>query len=143
MKKLIYALCVILLIFSLEACSQAGKTSQAAVSIEKSDKFTEQEINDAVSRVKEKFKDFKGCTLTRLWYDEEKSNSFIKGYMSNGKGSVNGVKAENVIVLLSDFKVDSSGHEGGFNPNSTYSDWNWILIRDSKTDSWRVDDWGY
>lgn len=63
--------------------------------------------------------------------------------MKNGKGSENGVKAENVIVLLSNFDVDSSGGDGSFEPNSTQSKWNWILIRDSKTDHWRVDDWGY
>jgi hypothetical protein len=46
-------------------------------------------------------------------------------------------------VLLSDFNVDSSGGDGSLNPNSTYGGWNWILIRDSKTGNWRVDDWGY
>jgi hypothetical protein len=56
---------------------------------------------------------------------------------------VNGDKTENVIVLMSDFDVDSSGAQEGFNPNSTYSDWNWILIRDSKSGNWRVVDWGH
>ncbi|AGF55703.1 hypothetical protein Cspa_c19350 [Clostridium saccharoperbutylacetonicum N1-4(HMT)] len=63
--------------------------------------------------------------------------------MKNGRGSVNGVKTENVIVLLSNFDVDSSGGDGSLNPNSTYDNYNWILIRDSKTDSWKVDDRGY
>ncbi|NRT63569.1 hypothetical protein B0P06_000187 [Clostridium saccharoperbutylacetonicum] len=56
---------------------------------------------------------------------------------------MNGVKTENVIVLLSNFDVDSSGGDGSLNPNSTYDNYNWILIRDSKTDSWKVDDRGY
>ncbi|NLK98829.1 MAG: DUF4829 domain-containing protein [Epulopiscium sp.] len=100
-------------------------------------------MNDAVNCVKEKFKDFEGCSLTKLWYDEEKTNNFIEGYLRGGRGSVNGAKAENVIVLLSNFDVDSSGGDGSLNPNSTYSDWNWILIRDSKASNWQVDDWGY
>lgn len=143
MKKIIYIVFLILLTSSLAACKQAGKANNVSVNIEKSSKFSEEEINNAISCVKKKFKDFKGCTLTDLWYDEEKSNNFIKGYLSGGRGSVNGVKGENVIVLLSNFDVDSSGGDGSFNPNSTYSNWNWILIRDSKTGNWRVDDWGY
>jgi len=143
MKKMIFFLCLILVAFSLVAYKQAGKTNNVAVNIEKSDKFSENEINNAVNCVKKKFKDFRGCNLTKLWYDEKKSNNFIEGYLSNGKGSVNGVKVENVIVLLSNFNVNSSGGIGGFNPNSTYSNWNWILIRDSKTGNWKVDDWGY
>lgn len=143
MKKIVSLICLMLVMFSLVACKQVGKTNSISVNIEKSNKFSEEEINNAVSCVKKKFKDFKGCTLTNLWYDEEKSNDFIKGYLSNGKGSVNGVKPENVIVLLSNFDVDSSGGDGSLNPNSTYSNWNWILIRDSKTGNWRCDDWGY
>ncbi len=143
MKKMLFYLCLILMIFSLVACKQAGKTNKVVISTSESAKFSKMEVNAAINCVKKKFKDFEGCNLTKLWYDEERSNSIIEGYLSNGKGSVNNVKAENVIVLLSNFDVDSSGGDGGFNPNSAYSNWNWILIRDSKTDNWRVDDWGY
>ena len=143
MKKMIIFLCLIIVAFSLMAFNQVGKTNNVVTKIEKSDKFSKEEINDAINCVKKKFKDFNGCNLTQLQYAEEKSNNFIEGYLSNGKGSVNGAKAENVIVLLSNFKVDSSGGDGSFNPNSTYSNWNWILIRDSKTGNWKVDDWGY
>ena len=45
-----------------------------------------------------------------------------------------------MIVLLSNFDVDSSGADEGFNPSSTYSFWNWILIRNSKTVNWKVHD---
>ena len=128
---------------SLGACKQAGRTNNAEVTIGKSDKFSEEEINSAINTVKIKFKDFNGCDLKKLWYDEEKSNKFTQWYLEGGRGSVNGVQAENVIVLLSDFKVDSSGGDGSLNPNFTYTGWNWILIRDSKEGKWKVDDWGY
>lgn len=131
--------------FMVIGCSQkeAGQGHDFVVSIDESVKFSKVEIDDAINCVNEKFKDFKGCKLTKLWYDEERSNDFMEGYFTSGKGAVNGVKAENVIVLLSDFDVDSSGVDGSLNPNSTYNDWNWILIRDSKTSEWKVDDWGY
>ncbi|MFL0269058.1 DUF4829 domain-containing protein [Candidatus Clostridium radicumherbarum] len=143
MRKPILILCLIIAVFSFVAYSRTGKTNNAELSIGKSDKFSEQEINDAVNCVKKKFKGFNGCNLTKLWYDEERSNILIGGYLSNGRGSVNGVKSENVIVLMSNFDVDSSGVDKGFNPNSSYSNWNWILIRNNKTSNWKVDDWGY
>jgi hypothetical protein len=63
--------------------------------------------------------------------------------MNYGRGSSNGVESENVIVLFSDFSVDASGGDGSFNPNETYTNWSWILIRDRPNGNWRVDDWGY
>ncbi|GGI13285.1 DUF4829 domain-containing protein [Gottfriedia solisilvae] len=93
--------------------------------------------------MKERFKYFKGCQLTDIWYSEKESNAITEDYMKYGRGSENGVKEKNVIVLLSNFTVDSSGGDGSFEPNSTQSDWSWTLIRDSKNDKWQVDSWGY
>lgn len=39
---------------------------------------------------------------------------------------------DEVIVLLSPFYVDSSGGDCSLNPNSTYDDWGWILVRNTK-----------
>lgn len=144
MRKIILFTCLLLLIFTLVACIQGGDTKNVSTNIGESNKFSEVEISDAISSVKEKFKkDFQGCTLTDLWYDEEFSNRFVEGYLKGGRGSLNNVKRENVIVLSSNFDVDSSGGDGSLEPNSTYTSWSWVLIRDSKTDKWRVDDWGY
>lgn len=43
------------------------------------------------------------------------------------------------IVILSSFDVDLSGGDGSFNPNSTYDNWNWILVRND----WEQVDHGY
>ncbi|KGR76283.1 hypothetical protein CD33_06985 [Ureibacillus sinduriensis BLB-1 = JCM 15800] len=63
--------------------------------------------------------------------------------MKYGKGSGKNIDPGNVIGLVSNFDVDSSGGDGSLEPNSTYTEWNWILIRDGKPNKWRVDDWGY
>jgi hypothetical protein len=143
--RILLMLCLILAVFFIVSYSQGGKTSNVAVSIEESDKFTHKEIIEAINVVKRKFREvgFDGCEMTKLWYSEKESNNIIEGYLNSGGGSKNAIKAENVIVLLSNFDVNSSGANKGFNPNSTYTDWNWILVRDSKTDKWRVKDLGY
>ena len=143
MKKMMFVLCAILVAFSLVSSKQVGKTNNVVMNIGKSDKFSVEEINVALNCVKKSFKNYEGCNLTKLWYDDEKSNNSVKGYLKNGRGSVNGAKTENVIVVLSNFDVGPSDGDGTLNLNSTYSDWMWILIRDSKTGNWKVDDIGY
>ncbi|RSD28636.1 DUF4829 domain-containing protein [Mesobacillus subterraneus] len=143
MKKRILYIGLVVVIFAGLIYTQLGKAHGAEVSIGKSTKFSEEEINDAVSRVKLKFLEFNGCNLTKIWYSEDKSNELAEDYIKYGRGSETGVKAENVMVLLSNFDVDSSGGDGSFEPNSTQTDWKWILVRDHKLDRWKLDGWGY
>lgn len=129
MKKVVLTISLILLVFSLISCKQ--ETS----------KFTEEEIDNAINIVKENF-DFPDSTITEIWYDEEKAETMTEQYIDMGRGSTNGVKSENVIILLSEFEVGDLGGSG-LDPNKTYENFNWILIRDDKTSDWKIDDWGY
>ncbi|MEG0775085.1 DUF4829 domain-containing protein [Clostridium sp.] len=142
MKKIVSFICLILVVVSLVGCKQSGATDNVTVDVGESTKFTKKEINKAIDSVINNFR-FPACTLTKVWYDEEKSNIFVKGYMSNGRGRGNGVSPENVIILLSNFDVDGSGNNPVLDPNSTYTEYQWILIRDSKTSEWKIDDQGY
>jgi len=98
--------------------------------------YGEQDIHDAMAIVRELFqRNFKGCTLTDLWYDADvsvpESDIWAKQY-----------DADEAILLLSNFDVDSSGGDGSLNPNSTYSNWEWILVR-NKGQAWELKTWGY
>ena len=42
-------------------------------------------------------------------------------------------------VVTENFTVDESGGDGSLNPNSTYEDWNWILVRSGG--SWTLKAW--
>lgn len=143
MKKIIFFIIIILLIFFIGTDIQKGIFDNAEVYIGQSLKFNKEEINSAINTVKKEFENYKGCKLTKIWYNEKKSNKFIKKYLQDNKRNLtSGLKHENVIVLYSSFDVDSKGY-GGLNPDSTYSYWNWILIRDDKTSNWKIIDWGY
>ncbi|ADY55177.1 hypothetical protein Sgly_0826 [Syntrophobotulus glycolicus DSM 8271] len=143
MKKFIPIACVgCLVVFGYFLLNLNAK-GNPSIDIGKSTKFSQEEIQAAVDCVIVNFKeDFKGCNLKKIWYDEGESDSEIGTYMIFGRGSVNGVKEENVIVLFSNFDV-GTGADASLNPNSTYKDWNWILIREDKTGNWKIDDWGY
>ena len=142
MKKIVIYLSMILMIFSLVGCNQNNKSTNIKLDIGESTKFSKEEIDNAVDCLKRSF-DFEACTLTKIYYNEEVSNNAIEDYFQFGNGSENKVKTENIIVLLSDFDVDNSGDNPVLNPGETYTNYNWILIRDDKNSDWKVDDWGF
>ena len=142
MKKIVIYLSMILMIFLLVGCNQNNKPTDIKLDIGESTKFSKEEIDNAVDCLKRSF-DFEACTLTKIYYNEEISNTAVEDYLQFGNGSVNKVKAENVIVLLSDFDVDNSGDNPVLNPGETYTNYNWILIRDDKNSNWKVDDCGF
>ena len=142
MKKLIICLCFILSIFSLVGCNKGKVSNDIKIEVSESTKFSKEEIDNAIKCVKDNFS-FEGSTLTKIWYDEEKSNHWVDAYLEYGRGLENGAKAENVIVLLSDFDVDGSGDNPVLEPNTTYTDYQWTLIRDNKAGNWKIDGSGY
>ena len=86
--------------------------------------------------IKKEFKsDWKGCTLTEIYYAGDDCSKDHQDWADRNN-------AEEVIVLLSSFDVDSSGGDGSLNPDSTYDDWMWILVR-TNGGQWQHVDHGY
>ena len=137
MRKIVCCTLIVCLAFLLTACS--GVARFATVQIGESEKFTKDEIKEAVQVVRESA--FESTFVTRIVYDEARSDAVVQGYMETGKGSINGVAADNVIVLFTDFVT--GGNTGALNPHDVYTGYNWILIRDGEGGVWTVDDCGY
>lgn len=141
-KKSISITLCLLFVFMLAACG-GGKTDNVTVSIGKSEKFTQAQINDAVKAVEKYFKrEFDGCELMVIAYDEAESNREAESYIKS-VGGVRGYSAEDVIMLSSDFKtgVETAG-DSGLTPNEIYSGWKWFLVKDV-LGRWTVTDWGF
>lgn len=134
MKKIISLIVCSVMFFCLCACG--GKVKNVKVIDVESNIYTSDEINSAIEVIKKEFsKDWKGCTLKEIYYaGDETSRKFQDWADRNG--------ADEVMVLLSSFDVDSSGGDGSLNPNSTYDGWNWILVR-NKGGEWKHVDHGY
>lgn len=83
--------------------------------------YSQDDISLAIAEIKKEFKsDWKGCTLKEIYYAGDKHIKLYQDWAERNN-------ADEVIVLLSSFDVDSSGGDGSLNPNSTYDGWNWIL----------------
>ncbi len=133
MRKII-KLIMFFVLLSLSACG--GSVKNVNIIEVQSDYYSSNEINSAIETIVKEFdKKWDGCTLNEIYYaGDDVSIGYQEWADRNG--------ADEVIVLMSSFEVDSSGGDGTLNPNSTYDGWIWILIR--YTDGpWRHVDHGY
>ncbi len=134
MKKIVYIMLCILLVCSLSACG--GNVSKVNTHNVDSEIYSEEDINAAIDTIKKEFEnDWKGCTLTEIYYAGDDSSKDHQDWANRNN-------ADEVIVLQSSFDVDSSGGDGSLNPNSTYNGWNWILVR-TNGGQWQHVDHGY
>lgn len=134
MKKYIAMILINLFVVSLMACG--GTVSEAEIIECQSEIYSDEDIQNAIEAAKNYFKkEFSGCTLTEIGYAGDESSMDYTEWAERND-------ADEVIVLVSSFDVDSSGGDGSLNPNSTYSNWKWILVR-SNGGKWRHVDHGY
>ena len=134
MKKIVCTLLCILLACGLCACG--GDVSKAKTESVDSEMYSEEDIFSAIETIKKEFKSsWKGCTLTEIHYAGDDTSKDHQDWADRNN-------ADEVIVLLSSFDVDSSGGDGSLNPDSTYDDWMWILVR-TNGGKWKYVDHGY
>lgn len=134
MKKIVCAMLCILLAFSLLACGK--NDNEVTTHHVESEMYSEEEISDAIDVIKKEFEsDWEGCTLTEIYYAGDEISKAHQDWADRND-------ADEVIVLLSTFSVDSSCKMGALNKNSTYSDWMWILVR-TNGGKWQHVDHGY
>lgn len=135
MVKKAWLLCVILLFGAVFSGCGGGDVRYVNFGMGESEVYTEEEIQKAMDLVLRHFsREYAGCTMTDLWYDEEYSLEQADDWAEQ-------YEATEAIVLRSNFDVDGSGRSASLNPNDTYQDYNWILVRNGG--AWELKTWGY
>ena len=142
-KKSIIAICAVLVILVLAAVlvltGNRGNVSNINRVVGYSALYGENSINEAFDVIEKKFaKDFEGCILTEFRYDEDVENRFAEEIEKYHKEN-----NQELIVVLSTFDTDEKGGDGGFNPNDTYVNWQWYLVKTADKKSWEIIGWGY
>ncbi len=135
MKRILCIVFALVLTLSLTACG-GGDIDEVGIREVESEIYTFAEIGDGIDEVLDYFKkSFDGCKLRELQYiGDEKNNDYLDFALRNGY--------DDVLVLTSTFDVDESGGDGSLNPNDTYKNWKWILVRHNGGD-WEHVDHGY
>ena len=132
-KKIFAGLLAMLLALSL--CGCGGNVRDVKRVVPPSELYNSESINDAMDVVVRYFrKEFEGCKLTWLIYDESMAAAADEWAAQYG--------ADEAIVLLSTFEVGPEGGDGSLAPNSLYTNWQWILTR-SAGGAWQLQTWGY
>ena len=120
--------------FSLCACDSNVKNVHTHEV--QSELYSQADIDSAIAIITKEFiVHWKGCALKEIYYAGDDISKAYQDWADRND-------ADEVIVLLSSFDVDSSGGDGSLNPNSTYTGWNWILVRSDKG-TWEYVDHGY
>lgn len=133
MKKAISLICALLMVITLCSC---GSISKVKITSVQSNIYSENDIDSAINVTLNYFRDnFSGCTLKEIHYAGD-------DYLDDFKYWAHQYQCDEAIVLVSTFDVDSSGGDGSLNPNSTYENWDWILVR-NKDGEWKHKDHGY
>ena len=134
MKKWVILIVAFALTFMLCACG--GNVKSAEIVPMDSEIYSQKDIDAAIKTATRFFASkFSGCTLKVIRYiGDECAQDFDERAAQHN--------ADEAIVLISSFDVDSSGGDGSLNPNSTYTNWQWVLVRDAGG-SWRHVDHGY
>lgn len=130
MKK--YLLLILALALLLTACG-GGDVSETGRRIGTCELFGKGEIADAMDVVEAHFKkNFDGCKLIGLEYDEEKTGD--KAARETER------YGQETIILLSSFRVEDAG-DGSLNPGQTYTGYEWTLVKTFF--GWELKDSGY
>ncbi len=138
MKKICF---LFLLLLLLSSCTgKPGTTENVVVTLGDSERFSKEELRAAADCVIEYFGTFRGCDLLTIVYDEEVSDSYAELYDSS---SYPDVTVENVVVFLSDFYVDDSEIDNGFEADTMQTGWSWSLEKDPDENSWKIFSYGY
>jgi len=133
-KWIFFGFCfVLVIVFAfLTLNSNPSNVSHATVTIHESKIYQKKEIESAIEKVFEKFKDFP-ATLEEIWYQDASFDSWAKNY---GK--------EEAIVLYSNFTTyaDAESQNQGLLSNEKYEKWMWVLTR-NKGEDWELKTWGW
>lgn len=136
-KTLVFSLlAVILVAVLLYFLPKGGDIRPVRREIGESSRFTTEDIESAMQIAERYFKkEFEGCTLWTMTYEEAFSDRLAPGWAEN-------YGAEEAIVLYSSFWVDGDKADACFNPDSTYTKWQWVLTR-NPGENWKLQTWGY
>lgn len=130
---------VILLICAVAAICfflNGGNVKDAHVLDVESKVYSSEDIDSAIKAVMGEFRrNWKGCILREICYAGDETNREYQEW-----ADIN--NADEAIVLVSSFEVDSSGGDGSLEPDSIYENWKWILVRSGKG-RWKHIDHGY
>lgn len=150
MKRILSVLLIAILVCSASGCGNcrstdyaAGDVSDVQIDYGDSEMYTTEDMDAAIYMIKEKFRDFRGCTLHRVYYVSDAECNDANVQWLNELEEANDAKAHftQCILFESDFHTGKR-NDDGFTEDTDYTHWHWWLGRSDGGD-WKLMTWGY
>lgn len=139
MKKKAF-ICVILFgLLFLSIFYIAGNEKNMIIEYDKSNRYSQKEIKQAINCVISELNSWKGCHLKKIWYDEEKSFNEENEWKENDSEMAN----KQIIILYTNFQTGFFARNDGFEPFTEFDEYEWILTKDDEEDKWNIYSSGY
>ena len=128
--------CVLLLAAVLSAC---GGRADVSVDYGTSSIYSKEDMEEAISVIKDEFGRWEGCELHTIEYDTDDCNSAENIQWMNDLNE--GQNYTQCIAFLSNFHSPKAGG-GAWDADREYKNWQWWLAR-SDGGKWDLLTWGY
>ena len=142
MKKITVSILSIMLIFLLFGCEKSS-TENVKIDYKTSSIYTKDDMDNAIQKIKEKFKSMEGCELHSLSYssDDICTKKETIAWMNDlRKENYDNKKFTQCIMFDSSFRSPKKSY-GNWNPDEEYK-WSWWLAR-SEEGQWKLMTYGY
>ena len=136
MKKTLFFILLLVFLSSCALIKSPGNTSEANVTFGDSVKVSRNDLEQAKKCVFKGFSRLKNCTLNKLEYNEDISNTEIQNRRKYDPNFFD-TSDENIIVFTSEYKTGDDGPDLGLNQNCIYNDV-WIITRADETSVWKL-----
>ncbi|MDR1569941.1 MAG: SH3 domain-containing protein [Oscillospiraceae bacterium] len=110
-----------------------GRMIDAKMDFRSSQKFSDVVLNAAASKILIEFSRIDSiAAVDGLRYDEARSDALVAPFALSEEDS------SNWIAFFADFRTGPNADAEGFEPNTEYTDWIWILCRENATSPWEI-----
>ena len=151
-KTMLCLMSASVMIFVMSACGTktTGPAPEVAIDLGSSSLYTQEELNDAILLIKDKFAAFTGCELHSIRYAGDDANNeenlewlnSLREVRSNIPPEDVGKQYVQVAEFLSDFHSPVEDGDYAWNQDMEYTDFQWWLAR-LEDGRWEIVSWGY
>ena len=151
-KTMLYLVSVSVVIFALSACGTktTEPASEVTINLGSSSLYTQEELNDAILLIRDKFATFAGCELHSIRYAGDDANNeenlewlnSLREVRSNIPPEDVGKQYVQVAEFLSNFHSPVEDGDYAWNQDMEYTDYQWWLAR-LEDGRWEIVSWGY
>lgn len=132
-------LLIVVIIIGRSVHLTKSNIADVKINLGSSEAYSQEELQAAADVILEEISSWNSVKkVYAISYCCDKSTPNPENYC----GSFISMEYAHCVVFESSFKTSGSAWSEGFNPDSVYDGWHWIVVKDENNE-WKLLDWGY